>query len=709
MEIQPPVFPDMDHTPQHVLASPSATNSPTHPHNPSYSARLSQWHHAYSALPEILCPPSAPPSPSFHERSAKLQFEIEQAVRAGRSITDFCKLRSSAFGYTTKKSAQLPLEDDDITIPWILPDTEEEWFDWERVREERRKNQKEKEREYAPPSTIQSQSTLEKVLNWKAGLEPTSPTPVSPKLLVANTTQPSLGFPVVKRSSALLNNNKLSSACKVREPVPESKAQPPTIIPGGIHNTNTVVRKPSKQIESDKTNVNDDTRSPSTIIQQASGAQSSLEHDRINFENQVVERPDHLSDFSGIPLSFPSHLPTSTPKDEVPQLGECQLMPDPPKIASKGPEGSGEELPAFLTQEVHTSTPKDKQILIMDKNTMDDVSYTTINHSARISEQIKTDLEVENETPPLMNIVEKQQTFTEQAIETLDYLPYTSAEDPRPLTPPPSSEVCVSTHLKTISAPRTPVREPEPLSRRYSVPSRNSQNRSTARSRPPTPESAINGGVNTVQDINNIFPPKTPERKALTTDLLATSRKSLPRPRPPSRKQLSQRTSSDADGLSENGDRGGEEYDPSPAKSERSYFSSPVSGSSSGSSHVPAFVIPDSPTSPFGLTQDPSRFAPLVASTQLGFTDGMKPLNDIAGSQGQRSSQSGSLARQSSGAFGMTYNSQFDVDSRINNLSHFLERDVDLNHWIRDMDTEDNDTDIVEQITFARSATSGST
>ena len=59
------------------------------------------------------------------------------------------------------------------------------------------------------------------------------------------------------------------------------------------------------------------------------------------------------------------------------------------------------------------------------------------------------------------------------------------------------------------------------------------------------------------------------------------------------------------------------------------------------------------------------------------------------------SSQNGGLGsglhRASSGLAGMVYNSQFDLESRVNEVSDFLGKDVDFGAWIREEEEEEVD------------------
>lgn len=268
--------------------------------------------------------------------------------------------------------------------------------------------------------------------------------------------------------------------------------------------------------------------------------------------------------------------------------------------------------------------------------------------------------------------------------------------------------------------PRTPERTP--LRKRRTVPytvSPAAQDRiQRAASHNVSPQHFINGGTST-----NVpsFPITPPRRKTKETagdgapgDVLATSRRSLTRPRPPSRKSLSRAGTAEAD-LSGNE---GAMVDPSPAKSERSYFSSPASsGSSSAGSFTSAHQAPGSPPrSPLsGFTQNPERFAPLAESTQQVRAQEKYHSDDVfglrtLGAPTQASSvldssqygvvkqgpiggdnESQKLGRFSSGAgFGL-YNSQYDVDANIDRVSHFMEQDVDFSAWLKNMDEEEEE------------------
>ena len=212
MSLYTPVFPPTDPSAEGTPPSSSLSSVETQKHQrgPSYSSRLAQWHLAIASLPFELCPPSAPSSPTSQARSADLQSEIEKAVREGRNITDFCKLRSTRLGYASKQPAGSSWEQGD-GVPWILAETEEEWFEWEREVAQRRTQQKGKERAIdLPAPNSQSQNAHDKVVSWKAGLLPPSASPVTASS-APSTARSSLGFPVVKRST-MVKGNKLKAS-----------------------------------------------------------------------------------------------------------------------------------------------------------------------------------------------------------------------------------------------------------------------------------------------------------------------------------------------------------------------------------------------------------------------------------------------------------------------------------------------------------------
>ena len=189
--------------------------------------------------------------------------------------------------------------------------------------------------------------------------------------------------------------------------------------------------------------------------------------------------------------------------------------------------------------------------------------------------------------------------------------------------------------------------------------------------------------------------PTTPNPHPLPTltELLASSRRSKPRPRPPSRKNtphskagscapdVAAERDSELPAVVEMDERGARDRTPEPSPT-KTYFSSPASGSSE--SPGSAIHRPRSPVSPL-FTQHPSAFMPRFVSTQQ---QGGNDDDLFAG--GQAASQA-SLMRGSSGFFAMGYSSQFDVEGHVEQVSELLERDVDFKGWLNDVDTDDGE------------------
>jgi hypothetical protein len=183
----------------------------------------------------------------------------------------------------------------------------------------------------------------------------------------------------------------------------------------------------------------------------------------------------------------------------------------------------------------------------------------------------------------------------------------------------------------------------------------------------------------------------TPERtKALPTltALLASSRRSRLRPRPPSRKRehygsddgrvcVDEETPSKATVRRRQGDAcgHGQQVDPL-TRDTKSYLSSPASDSeSSRDGECVAGNSPPSPLAAFGprgpFTQE---FVPDFMSTQIP----------------QAGNNYGGTATTVSGGEGiLAYNSQFDVEGQVGRVSELLERDVDFDGWLRDIPVDD--------------------
>ena len=184
----------------------------------------------------------------------------------------------------------------------------------------------------------------------------------------------------------------------------------------------------------------------------------------------------------------------------------------------------------------------------------------------------------------------------------------------------------------------------------------------------------------------------TPDRRNLPTlsDLLASSRRSKPRPRPPSRKAKSVKDIGQPLQAESVHERGGSPISPErrPSSPARTYFSSPASGSSH-SSPLQRKLRSKSPVSPLlSHSLHMEDFSPPFVSTQQFHAPGTSLLDVPNKPIGLGRQDGGSLARGSSGIFGMGYNSQFDVEAQVGEVSALLERDVDFDNWLKDHSDE---------------------
>ncbi|KAL5511942.1 hypothetical protein ACEPAH_5161 [Sanghuangporus vaninii] len=718
MSLYTPVFPPTDPPASRTSSSSSLSSVELQKQQRglSYSSRLAQWHLAIASLPYELCPPSSPLSPNSQARSANLQSEIEKAVREGRNITDFCKLRSTKLGYATKRPAYNSLEQGD-GIPWILAETEEEWLEWEREVAQRRPQQKRKERaNSSPPPITQSQNAHDKVVSWKAGLLPLSVSPVTaPSAPSASTGRSSLGFPVVKRST-MVKGNKL----KTNKPAIQITSAPRLDFEAQTDGDDSLaLRVDARAINSAHMDTGGAEHGGSPLESRHSppsegeaGSFAAKDQENVNPEiqeypvsNQPCNNDQRLICLQAFPPpSFPPDLITSTQKDV---LGSVQSMrrssPLPPTIAIEIQE-DGDALDVIIKEDNLESQVERPPVVPAVSN---ELTIETRNRRAPQATPPSPPYSSETSQQPMEQREAPSHTDLSAKPQPLE------EENARPLTPPTETVniAHVSNEIEARISPRTPERTPQKKSGKSEstnmlggVGGTDTRNTGMEMNGHMTPDTSINGASVT----RGMFFPRTPERQTrLLTDPLTTSRKSRPRPRPPSRKHSVQKMELDRDGAVSDADDG---PDPSPAKSDRSYFSSPASGSSSDSElcRGSMLFVPGSPTLPLGFTQNPNRFAPLAQSTQLtsrGPPGSPTPLHSRCKSQSQ--SQKG------------IYDSQFDVDTRVDQLSNFMRQDVDLDAWVHATDTdgeadgEDEDEDAhdvfaVEELTKTQPLSFGS-
>ena len=167
--------------------------------------------------------------------------------------------------------------------------------------------------------------------------------------------------------------------------------------------------------------------------------------------------------------------------------------------------------------------------------------------------------------------------------------------------------------------------------------------------------------------------PRTPERNKLPTmnELLATSRRSKTRPRPQLRRS-----------------QAGEKHAAGHADSQATnqYGSSPTSGNLISPSSL-RYIAQSSPLSPI-FTQNPSQFAPPFTSTQpavdgsprLSGKSSLRPkfvgIPRTGSAKSHLTSQN--FVRSSSNLTGMVYNSQLNVEERVDGVMDFIHRDLNL-------------------------------
>lgn len=769
MSLYTPIFPATDVPPRQATQSSYTSVDTGRTARMSYSSRLSQWHLGIASLPEILCPPSPPRSECLKERSEKLQAEIEQAVRDRRAVPDHCKLLCVRRSATTEPYGPRPVDAANPTLGPLV-DTEEEWLEWEAKVAETRSRPNGIDHALAVLANRQTGGAREKVLHWKAALQQQQqqqagagapPATASQPPAGSSQTQSTLGFPVVKRSSLVKesrtkprapNHEAVSSLFKPPSRSPREArraASPePVNIRGSTANMETEYTTQSKAESHMPPVVADNDLLDS--LPTASPKYASHPHPDFSVRICYFPRQQFTEALSQDvpPPSFPADIPTSTPKQAQHQSQQALvgfrtcLPPDPPT--------SQRTVPAHVGAVPQNSSPEPQPRVMDNAGVSENTPF--------VFEPAK--LRMPQPTPPSPPYTSRAspeaQSRGSRNAQAMDVTasPETNAQpttekDVRPMTPPSEDSARDSSLaatgadvLRSPPAPRENVlqdgsRPIEPTSLRSSTPdSSQSQGAPVLPSNAlaaPTPDATINGlsSAKTRMDLDALYLSKpasasasasalrTPERARAplpaTSELLATSRRSAPRPRPPSRKNSIVLMDVDGDEL----------VDPSPAKSDRSYFSSPASSSSSSGSDASVALSymrskpPDSPTG-FGFTQDPDKFAPIGESTvflknsaarsqRLHSLSPTTRLRAISQSEAASQSQSQLSGKRGSSGFGM-YNSQFDVDGQVDKLSTFLARDVDPSYWdrapgkvlVEGTDDEDDEDD-VEQLTFALS------
>ncbi|KAF8842640.1 hypothetical protein BDN67DRAFT_965529 [Paxillus ammoniavirescens] len=640
MSLYTPVFPSF-HGKQNGAQkdSPPLTSTLAPKKQQNYSELLRDVHLFLSTQNDVLSPPSRSNSPAFDHRVQKLREAVQEIFDAagGEPANGMWTHLSQMLKMGCVRGRHWSLPEYDQGPPeedteWILPDEEEEWFEWERKREEiRRLKGKMKASQQIPSvdssialdlrhsnyehsaalarsehpvlagSQIQvvSPTTLlkakEKVRNWQATMASDVP-PDTASLSPASTTvgakksvavakasgqqrSHSLGFPVVKRAVAPTDGK--PSKGHVGRPAVPGPSQNHGRPEGSRGFSNP--RKPpvdrAAATESDAIG---------TVSSKAPLKASLVVHDM----PKVTDFPET----SYLPPSFPSHLETSTPLPQV--KSAVPVRAKPPPILPLPPSSSTPP----------PSTPSVKSI-------GDRTHIQGGPHAANLSSPLPLQIDV-------LQPIKRPRSLSLSRDDAPQGLPVTpSAKKLRtipqsrslPLTPPPASNSLTSILPDGASQKKGGVGIPSSAC-------------------PSTRDSNLGAAPSHRSDVDPLEP-------ALNAPLAHDK---------------------------DDGDLSGQglpEKIPSPTKSTKSFFSAPDSSHSNSpiSNHN---LLLHSPVSPMlSFAQNPNVFLPQYTSTQ----------------QGQNPS------RTNSGIPGMGFNSQFDVEKHVDRVSEWLEKDVDFDGWLRDV------------------------
>ncbi|KLO18873.1 hypothetical protein SCHPADRAFT_899438 [Schizopora paradoxa] len=638
MSLYTPVFP---HTQPPPPESPSSSGSTSNNLNggrlsaASYSSRLSELHLALATLPAEICPSSRESSPTSRSRSQALQLEIEDAVSKGRYTGDLCKTRYSRRGIASMYTGLVAKGGATTEMGGVLdvlPDTEEEWFEWERKMAESRsgrtrRNQSEK----TPSADVPSKTPLrEKVMVWQAGVKGTKPE------IAAESRQPqaappkrtrsetaTLGFPVVKRATILKEGKGKRPSASFSQPL------------SGTDNSHRLENQAASERHTDQVA----TSTPEIPTKE-------IHHDQpVTAENRSSPRTVNLSQMP--PPSFPTDLPSSTPRNTLKESrrerDDASLNIDPSLHEME--DGA----PAQVNEEKSNAQRNPVQQVISTPPSPPASNYST----------------------PIRRQPKDSRPFNMPVVASAP-----NERTGRPLTPQ-SVESEPLAHIQ-VHVPRTPDRSPL---KKHRTDSHVNISRPDG---PSTPKSVING----LSRKRTAPSYRTPENVVFVD--LAASKRSLPRPKPP--RQLAIQNFPATVKPVNMGEEDTELSDTSPAKSERSYFSSPGSGSSEPSPAMTRYganLLDSSPLAQF--SQSPTRFAPMAASTQISMQGRLGDLTSSPTNAISRTASKQSIPRGSSGVFAMPFNSQYDVNGNIDRVSHLLEKDVDFGAWIKDADDADEE------------------
>ncbi|KAI0074698.1 hypothetical protein K474DRAFT_1773814 [Panus rudis PR-1116 ss-1] len=668
-----PIFPPPD-TSQDLLA-PSIYGSQaldeTQEVSPTLTERLSRAYNLLASLPEELAPNSCPPSPhtqsKSEERIDQLRETILDAVTNANAepanpkwthVTRLVQMASTSRGYVgcapgVRMGDMTPVEAEGFDC--AFPATEQEWSEcekkWEKCNKRKGKGREEprSSKYFADKHSVSNQKAIsvrQKVEIWQA------------KLVIEETqSQQSRNPNADVRAGVGSAHGDLGSQAKGAS---TSKRQSPLSFPVVKHAANHGSKPAPRYPSSSPIDAN--AEAPRTaeppIVKQV---------DRSSLEPGAAQKAPGISDVSEmsyVPPSFPSHLQTSTPLDQPKPKSPNQREKPPPIYPQIFLPSSPVSLPFTHSSDFNPAHPQRTERQPPVELSSPHRSPRRVQKRARPLTPPDGDEDDPSIARPQATTSPLRKKARPDEERPAELEPVSSAPAPPPSTPP-----------LPMTPPTSRLKSPLPLPRSHS------------------------------KDLGNakgLPVPTTPERKQLPTltELLASSRRSKPRPRPPSRKSRSntttpQRPTRDDPAVPES-DKPAlpalyEDPEPSPAKT---YFSSPASGSSSSSQSSPRSPLlhrqqrHGSPTSPLLPGGKLRRFAPQFTSTQQQPGGPASAFPDAGATQ----TQTGLLPPTGSGFFGMGYSSQFDVDGQVDRVSELLERDVDFSGWIKDIpDLEDGE------------------
>ncbi|KAI0927779.1 hypothetical protein AcW2_003979 [Taiwanofungus camphoratus] len=604
-----------------------------------YGERLSKAHLNIASLPEELCPPSYPLSRLSSMRIEALSQRIMNAVAvAGGDTTNpkwghvsrLVKMGCTSRGYVGAASG---VKVGDLRkahvkgVHFELPGTEEEWWEYEK--------------RWADRALQGSEDQGRTSKYWNT--------------LPGHAVEEGSGQPVrtITTKAAIVREkviNWQATIVDVQEdaPLPAEEAQQ--------------FKKSEKGKEKEK--ITDSTKSQKSlgfpVVKRSGVLKDKPTKTCVQAESGVLTVESEFASPADVAMLSPA------------QQGDHETVADADQRKSSPPGSSEQARISDLSEMLRTSTPQPADTakparqkpapiapIACLSSPLSSPPLTQAQSLPLHPQDANEDLQATSSSQPMLRPTEKAEKRARDVTPTANDIAYPAHE--LSCNSPPAKKARPA-HESSSSAPPPPS-TPPPLSSADHI------------SAPvlPLPIGKVLGNA------KGLPVPTTPERQILPTltELLASSRRSKPRPRPPSRKLKTPRGAGKHKGMGAQSQDLPvlDEEEPSPTKT---YLSSPASGSSDSSPSSTRHQ-PRSPVSPL-FTQNPNAFAPRFVSSQPFMARG----GDFVGV----GSHNNLLARESSGFFGMGYNSQFDVDGRVERVSELLERDVDYDGWLRDIPDE---------------------